>query len=820
MWSLKALDPRVWTSGRRETFSGAFVLFVLINITLLPFVWGHSTLEDSEFVPSLYSTGSRYPALSAPVVNRVLDPGAPAWQTEPEFTLERRLLTREKAPPLWNPYAAYGTPLAANMQSQPYSPFAWVRLAWPSPRGYDVFVMLRLYVAGLGAFLFLRQFTGTLPALAGGVSYMYAGYFWLYVTMPEISTEAMLSVVLYAFERLLRRPGLPTALALAVAIAVSIFGGMPEAALLLLTLAYLYAAVRVLADVEVRAGLRRVAASAAAATVLGLALSAIVTLPFLQYVGDSFNTHSGVAAPMGLAVDGFSSSSLVQYLAPLIDGGPYNDIFSNFSGYSGIRGFVGVSIAFFGLVAIFGQIEASFRGRKRAEPIFFFGSVMLVMLLKRWGFPAVNWLGTLPGFRLVNFPKYEENLIALCAAVLGAFGVAALCERRASGATVWAAAAVPLTILAVASYDDRAALGALTSHREFYVNAMRGALVSLGSVASLAYFARRGMSSRVAGCAAVAFVFAELNGAYIYPLYYGVNGRAPQSATAQNGAPFVTYLQRHLTGGNRFFAEDDILYPNWSSAFQIADIRSLDALYQKRYLAFVATFLPPGSGEDLSDRFVGTETGGLRSAALRRLLQLSSVEYVGLLHPLATAATAQPFALAYAEPGVTLYHVANALPRISGYARVVLARDGEGARAAIAAPGFDPEREVVVEGDGPALRALAGRPGRRRTEGRLETYRSLYARASFEGPSPAFVMFNDTMFPGWHARVDGRAANIYTANYLFRGVLVGAGHHVLEFSYSPASYVAGLAITSVALVVVGAGIVVVVRRRARPAVAR
>jgi hypothetical protein len=253
MWSLKALDPRLWAPERRKTFGGAIVLFVLLNLTLLPFVFGHSSLEDSESAASsLYGSGSRFPAVAAPSVNRVLDPGAPAWQTEPDFILERWQLTHEKSLPLWNPYSAYGSPLAADMQSQPYSPFAWIRLAWPTPRGYDVFVMLRLYVAGLCAFLFMRLFTGVLPAIVAGCSYMYAGYFWLYVTMPELSTEVLLPAVLYAFERLLRRPDAVRSVVLAIAVAASIFGGMPEAALLLLGLCYCYAAIRFVTDAAVR----------------------------------------------------------------------------------------------------------------------------------------------------------------------------------------------------------------------------------------------------------------------------------------------------------------------------------------------------------------------------------------------------------------------------------------------------------------------------------------------------------------------------------------------------------------------------------------
>ncbi|MBD5654165.1 MAG: hypothetical protein IAI50_03165 [Candidatus Eremiobacteraeota bacterium] len=460
-------------------------------------------MEDSAVAASsLYGSGSQYPPVSVPTINRVLDPGAAAWQTEPEFTLERWLLLHEKAPPLWNPYAAFGTPLAANMQSQPYSPFAWVRFALPSPRGYSVFIMLRLYVAGLCAFLFLRQFVGVLPALVGGTSYMYAGYFWLFVTMPELSTEVLLPGVLYAFERLLRRPGPGTAAVSACFLAAAVFGGMPESALLLLTLSYSYAIVRVVSDGALRLRLRDLTAYGGAATALALGLTALLTLPFFEYVGVSFNDHIGQSGGFqGFAErDPFGSSSLVQYLAPLLDGGPWNSVFfPDGVHYTGIRGFFGVGAFFFSLVAVFAQVQDALRGRLRKAPIFFFAIVALVALAKRWGWIGVNWIGLLPGLRQINFPKYEENLIAMSVAVLAGFGVAALCERRCSKPVVWAATAVPLAILAVTSYSDRAAVMALTAERWFYVDAMKGALVCVVFASLLAMFALRGFSARLTG---------------------------------------------------------------------------------------------------------------------------------------------------------------------------------------------------------------------------------------------------------------------------------------------------------------------------------
>jgi uncharacterized membrane protein YfhO len=47
--------------------------------------------------------------------------------------------------------------------------------------------------------------------------------------------------------------------------------------------------------------------------------------------------------------------------------------------------------------------------------------------------------------------------------------------------------------------------------------------------------------------------------------------------------------------------------------------------------------------------------------------------------------------------------------------------------------------------------------------------------------------------------VDGHQAELLKANYLFRGVLLPAGNHEVEFRYEPRSYAYGGGISAAAL---------------------
>jgi hypothetical protein len=57
------------------------------------------------------------------------------------------------------------------------------------------------------------------------------------------------------------------------------------------------------------------------------------------------------------------------------------------------------------------------------------------------------------------------------------------------------------------------------------------------------------------------------------------------------------------------------------------------------------------------------------------------------------------------------------------------------------------------------------------------------------------LVLTDSSYPGWVANVDGRPTPIYRANYLFRGVPVPAGEHVVTFSFRPWSVVLGAIIS-------------------------
>jgi hypothetical protein len=190
-----------------------------------------------------------------------------------------------------------------------------------------------------------------------------------------------------------------------------------------------------------------------------------------------------------------------------------------------------------------------------------------------------------------------------------------------------------------------------------------------------------------------------------------------------------------------------------------------------------------------------------------RLLQLGNVGRVvtlGRSGPAQLADVAPPLESVFREP-IRLLGVPRPLPRFYVVDRSRIA--GEPASyAALAEPGFDPEREILLSP--PALPA-AGAPSfagsLRLLERRMDRL-SLQADLSSDG----FAVLVEAWDDGWRAWVDGRRAPVLRANVLFRAVPVAAGRHRIELAYRPPAANLGLLTGAASLAV---AIALAARRR-------
>jgi hypothetical protein len=634
------VEVGVWLA-KRQTFSAALLLVLALHLCFFPFIWGNKTLLAASRgpIPSIMPNGAFYGGSQGPAIYRGNDMGASAWMTEADAPLVRHQYFREKHLPLWNPYQSYGAPLAANMQSQPFSPLFFLYALNPGPRTYNFFILARFLLTGLCAYLYLRLFLPFVPSIAGGIACMLSGYYILFYNMPELSVNMLVPAVFLATERLLREQSTGNVILSIAVTFLCIVGGMPESAFLVLAFGCVYFLFRLAVGPHTGARMTRFKYFLFV-QVIGLALAAFLLVPFFEFMKLSFDSHQAAiqhGSIPGLQHDAFGLS-LSTYAIPTLFGPAWSTIGPGLGGYDSLRGYVGVVQVLFAVVAVGGltRRQKNHFPAERRLTLFFCASALAVVL-KRYGAPVINWIGRLPFCQLILFPKYEEPLLAFALAVLCACGMHRVLTDTVSRRRLFVCVLMVFGVLAAAlAFSLPQVLAVKAQPHGFYLGlAGAGAVLLLAALVLLG--PARPASRRWRPAALVTLLAAEMAGNYIYPVYYVLTRSAGDDANPYRGAPYIDYLKTRIAAHERVFGREGILHPDWAGSFQFGDIRGLDAMYYRKYFDFIQFFLreemPTEKIGDLVNRFTGLRWLAFDSPLKRRLLQLSSVKYLLTLQP-------------------------------------------------------------------------------------------------------------------------------------------------------------------------------------------
>ncbi|MBL8898807.1 MAG: glycosyltransferase [Planctomycetes bacterium] len=774
--------------------------------------------------------------------------------------------------PLWNPWNGAGAPLLGNMQSAPFSPFRWPILALPrNPQVYDLCLLLRFFVAGLGAFLFFRARAASVAAsFAGAAGFGLCGYFVLHASMHHLGVEVWLPWLLLCADRIGASGGASSRRFLAWVFVcwASMTGGNPEATL----------ATHLLLVFFVLAHLHRWGLQVLLPLGVGYAVAFFLALPYflpaIEYLRNGAHHHEGTTG-----LDHLRWYQALNWFAPQAIRGPGGGVDPMAPPWLG---------AALSALAVLGATSALTRPRLAIGlPGVFFAAVALFCALKFTGFPVLNELGRAPLLDLLIFYKYGNPVLALAVAALAVLGIDRL--RAREGPRLWEAL-LPLALLGLAALFASAARAAaeargIASFAEIALEP--GVYVGIGGVVLVALIAalRRGAPIVALPWLASALVAAELV----------LAAEAPRSPRRDPwiSAPYADFVRAEndralLTRGDlpRSFGPGGSLPPNANAALGIPDIRLHDGLYVARYERFVLGLLDPncivpqfdggglqrrseadaklhlalsafhlergldrtylarwqGSRDvDLADE---RDAFGYALAGVRwHLLHGRSQDLPLLLKLLAAAderwriAYPRELALPPAEAlralGTgevqqrVLEHLSSgdqlvledtrALPRAYLVEHVLPSRDAAESEALLREPSFRLGASAVVEGLA-ARRPAEPAPGKRTKElgrARVVVHAPSEVRVLVEADRPAVLVLNDTFYPGWHASVRGKELPVYPANLMFRAVEVPAGNTEIVFLYAPTSWSRGVWFAFLGLAVGAAAWVVFAQRAER-----
>ncbi|MDP8921390.1 MAG: YfhO family protein [Chloroflexota bacterium] len=158
----------------------------------------------------------------------------------------------------------------------------------------------------------------------------------------------------------------------------------------------------------------------------------------------------------------------------------------------------------------------------------------------------------------------------------------------------------------------------------------------------------------------------------------------------------------------------------------------------------------------------------------------------------------------YHEGGIGVFENRAAFPRAYLVPEAVArrGRHEESALPRLAARPFDAYRQVIFEEgpfDGvPIVRPRLGQsldPNAAPIPATVTDVSTDRVRVRTPDGPGGFLVLTDLYHRGWRARIDGREAPVYIANFLFRGVHVPPGAHTVEFVFDPLSLRVGRAVS-------------------------
>lgn len=633
--------------------------------------------------------------------------------------------------PWWEPDEGVGAPLAGEMQSAAFFPPVLFDLM---PNGQVLFRISLEVLAGIGAYLLLRRFVrSNLPAFVGGTAFALNGAFsWLF--HAAANPIAFLPFIILGYEQARegaldgRRKGW---VLLAIGLSLSIYAGFPETTFIDGIFAALWVIVR-----SVGVPRRRVivlAESVGLGLVVALLLSAPIIVAFVDYLPHAdLGAHGNVFARASLSATTALPTQIMPYLFGPIFGFTSNASTGLASFWSGIGGYLGISVTFLAIVGLAGR---TYRGLRITMAVW-----VALGLARMVGVSVViDLLNLIPGVSETAFSRYAVGSWMLALLVLAALGLDGLIARSLSYRTLAVAGGITLALCLWAWHVATPVITALHDEMSsglWAIASLWWAVFVIVGIVGLALLpdAARGVSLRSFRCIALAtLILVDVAAMFVVPQL-----SAPRHESIDTRP--VQYLARHL-GQERFYTLGP-LAPNYGSYFGLASLAENDVPMPKSFNDYIVAHL------DSNDQ--GTVFNGLNTAdpagptPEEELVQhLADYESVGVKYVVLPAGAASP-----------VYH---GMPLKEVY------RD---------------DVAEIVELPHPA--PLFGSLGRNC---------SVKARSATEATvdcrEPSTIVYRQLSMPGWQAAVNGTPASPRAYGALFQAVDVPAGESTVEFEFTP-----------------------------------
>ncbi len=396
---------------------GITILLVYGDVAFMGYTLSQAVDNEGVLVGTQYGYTGRRPNFIT-----VLDPLSTGAQIEPALQLiVQRIYSGHL--PLWNPYQGTGVPLAGDPTWSTYFP---TNLLYVIPNNYwDYVELLKLWVAAMFSYLLLKRFGLSKAVCMGGAfAYSLSGALVVNPFVPWTDIAIMTPAVLLVVKRCIDNTCRQSIALASVVVSITILGAHIETLVIEFLLVGWFAIFEIITR---KAGRIKSLFRLLSSVVLGFGVAAFFLFPVFEYLLGSAFAHGAGVGLQSLSTRGLPYTDLNPAFYWITLFVPYFYGFFQTYPYAGLRhvffwdlfpGYVGTTIFFLSLLPLF---LGSFRD-PRLKYYWFFLTSEILILMKNFGVPPINWIGYLPVMTFVNW-RYSGSVLALSFAGAAAFGL-------------------------------------------------------------------------------------------------------------------------------------------------------------------------------------------------------------------------------------------------------------------------------------------------------------------------------------------------------------------------------------------------------------
>lgn len=689
-----------------------------------------------------------------------------------------REAVRDGRLPFWEPTLFNGFPLMAQPQQNVFYPLLWPSFLIPVNVGISLYMLLHIWLAGLGMFLFVRFMGGRwLPAMLAAIAFAFSGLLVgrLWAGHSTVyALDAWTPWLLLGLAWSVRRGSWWSAVIAGLPMGLALLAGHIPSFLYQAMIWGLFALYLLISEHRRRWLVIR---QTLVMLVVGLALAAVQLAPFLQFSRASERLSE---ADYEFATDySLPPAHLITLIVPEYFGEPIRagywsvPTFEELTYYAGVLVFLGIILAL----------------RRPTRLAWFFILLMalgLALALGRYGVLYPLAYEYLPPFRIVRAPGRATFLFLFAATALLGHAFSNWLElpvavRLDKLGPVWRWTLALAAVIGVAALASSGALfmsihptdtsGRLWLQVGGYSVALLVLLLGGGLIWS--YMAASAENTRRRGILAAALILLAVMDMWLFAYkFVRLEPVTPDAFWLDAREVIGDTKERVLPWGVSLFEQNGPMQVGLNSVF------GYDSLEPANHIALASSVPDPRSSayDILAARYVIAPT---------ELEQYGDGE--------------RPLTLLEQKGSTWVYERTQPLPvaRLV-YAAEVIAANAEAIRR-IHQPEFDPQSTAIlateaacelgpVPVEGGTAEIITAEPG--------------YWQVHTESEAPALLLLAETNYPGWQATVDGQRAEGLTAYTTLRAVCVPPGSHEVVWTYVPAVYRVGGLITLFALTLV------------------